>query len=76
MVTLEARPGDFGRQDLYLNGEILLHRYPEGDCDSINWPLRDKDRDNLRATLYGEFECGNLTERTVILPDGTKFDID
>lgn len=73
-VRLTAEPGSFDEQELYLGDDILLYRYPEGDCDCIQWPNPDKAK--LASCLYGEFECGNLKTRTVELPDGTTFDID
>lgn len=76
MTTLNAKPGSFGRKNLHLGDGILLVRYPEGDCDAIGWPLTKKDRANLASALYDEFEMGNLRERTVLLPNGTEFNID
>lgn len=84
MVKLKAKPGSWGKQDLYLpindpengNEVILLVRYPEGDCDCINWPFEGKDRRNLASALFDEYEMGFLKERTVLLPDGTEFNID
>lgn len=60
---------------LYLNDGILLVRYPEGDCDSINWPFKDKDAANLECALFDEREMGNVPSNTqsVLLPDGTTF---
>lgn len=68
--------------DLYLGDSILLVRYPEGDCDTIKWPLRqgrddeDKGRHDLASALYEASECGEFEGRTVLLPDGSKFNID
>jgi len=85
MVTLTAKPGSWGIQNLYLNGGLLLVVYGGGDCDTIHWPFgaskleaydEAKDRSNLASALYDEFEMGNLNERTVLLPDGTEFNID
>lgn len=61
---------------LCLNGGMIVYQYPEGDADTVSWPLTDNDRKLLARALYGEYEMGNLTERTVILPDGTDFHID
>lgn len=76
LPVLEARPGSWGKQDLYLNGGILLRIYGAGDCDSIHWPFGENDRENLAAALYDEFEMGNIRHRTVVLPNGSEFDID
>ena len=62
---------------LYLAPEkILLVRYPEGDCDSINWPFESKkDASNLESALFDEREMGNVPSDTrfVVLPDGGTF---
>ena len=77
MTRLTAVPHDgTGAADLYLGDDILLVQYMAGDCDAINWPFAAGDAARLASALYGEFECGRLTERTVELPDGTLFDID
>lgn len=76
MLKLEAREGSWGKKDLYLDGRILLRVYPEGDCDSICWPMKKKDKDNLAAALFDEYEMGNLKERSVLLPNGQQFNID
>jgi len=69
VVKLTNRSGD-----LYLNGEILIYRYICGDCDAISWPNPNPQR--LASVLFDAFECGDLRSRTVLLPDGTEFDID
>ena len=76
LPKLEARPGSWGRRDLYLNDSILLVRYAAGDCDSINWPFGERDAENLRSALFDAYEVGELETRTVLLPDGSKFAID
>lgn len=69
---------------LYLGDNILLRRYGM-DCDTIHWPFGssglpafppERDRENLACALFDEFEMGYLKERTVVLPDGTAFNID
>jgi hypothetical protein len=55
---------------------ILLVRYPEGDCDTINWPFKSKkDAENLESALFDEREMGNVPSDTrfVMLPDGGTF---
>ncbi len=69
MTKLTAKNGD-----LCLNGYVLVYRYKEGDCDTISWP--NPDRKQLASILYDEIECGNLTERVVLLPNGDKFEVD
>lgn len=79
MQTLSVHDGV-----LFLGAEILLCRYEAGDCDTIHWPLRRveyegwtlDDAANLRTALYDAYEMGQLTERSVLLPDGQRFDID
>lgn len=48
---------------------ILLIRYPEGDCDTIEWP--NPDRENLHTCLFNDRECGTIQDEEVLLPDGT-----
>jgi hypothetical protein len=50
---------------------ILVHRYPAGDCDTIAWPLRSKDRENLPRCLFDDRECGLIQDEEVLLPDGS-----
>lgn len=71
MVELTAKNGD-----LHLSGKLLVCRHAEGDCDTIPWPLRDRDHDNLRRALYDERERGGLDGDQVILPNGDLFLID
>jgi hypothetical protein len=70
MTQLIAKDGS-----LYLNDSILVVRYPEGDCDTINWPFKDKDAENLESALFDEREMGNVPSVTqsVLLPNGTTF---
>lgn len=59
--------------------DLLLHAYPEGDCDVALWPLTsDEDRKILACALYGERECNEFfkSPSTIELPDGTEFDFD
>ena len=64
--------------NLFLNeGRILLVRYPAGDYDTIPFPFtNEEDRHNLASALYDEYEFGNLSSRTVLLPDGQPFNIE
>lgn len=50
---------------------ILVHRYPEGDCDTITWPLGRRDSVNLPRCLFDDRECGIINDQEVLLPDGT-----
>ena len=55
---------------------ILLVRYPEGDCDTINWPFKgQRDAKNLESALFDEREMGTVPSDTqaVLLPDGATF---
>lgn len=64
--------------------QILICRHPEGDCDTIPWPMvsefRTKERldEILRSALFDERECGTLPIdcQSVLLPDGSEFEID
>ena len=59
--------------------KMLLHVYPEGDCDRAPWPFTsDDDRRLAAAALYDERECNEFfeTPSTIELPDGTPFDFD
>lgn len=62
--------------NLWLHDDILIVRYPEGDCDTITFPFGENDRKNLVSALYDAYEVGELDERIVLLPDGTQFNID
>lgn len=48
---------------------MMVHRYPEGDVDSIHWP--NPNRKNLSACLFDDRECGLIGDEEVLLPDGT-----
>jgi len=55
---------------------LLLVRYDEGDCDTINWPFKSKkDAENLEHALFDDREMGNVPSDTrfVTLPDGGTF---
>ena len=53
----------------------LLFQHPGGDYDSIKWP--DYDPTHLAGALYDAREQGLIPDvSSVILPDGTTFDID
>lgn len=56
---------------------ILLKRYDAGDCDTIPNVRSKRNRDNLVSALYDAREMGLIPEVSyVLLPDGTKFEID
>ena len=72
MTILTAKQGD-----LYLNGQLLIVRYDGGDCDTIAWPLREQDRENLVSALYDAREMmDGFNNNEVQLPDGEIFRID
>jgi hypothetical protein len=56
--------------------EILVcYHLNSSDVDTIAWP--DYNPKNLAGALYDAIEEGEIPDiRTVILPDGTEFDID
>ncbi len=60
----------------YRENPILIKIYDEGDCDTIKWP--DYDAKNLRSALYDARETGCITgyPTSVLLPDGTVFEIE
>jgi hypothetical protein len=62
--------------NLWLHDDILIVKYPEGDCDTITFPFGKDDRKNLASALFDAYECGELNERIVLLPDNTQFNID
>jgi hypothetical protein len=61
-----------GRDLYYPNGDIIVCRYPEGDCDTIRWPKPNIK--NLMAALFDDRECGDWDGSIddVLLPDGTR----
>ncbi len=55
---------------------LLVVRYPEGDCDTINWPFQSKkDAENLECALFDYREMGIVPAdtRAIMLPDGGTF---
>lgn len=58
------------------NGDLLICRYDEGDCDTIN--AAEPDLNNLRRALFDARECGEIPSdcSIVMLPFGGTFDID
>lgn len=62
-----------------LDGEPVILIYPEGDCDSFDWPLRGDEVEicgKLARALYDMRESGQINPGDgVTLPDGTEFDI-
>lgn len=53
---------------------ILLHIYPEGDCDYCNWPFEsEEDKKRLAYTLFDEGNMDRLQPGVVFLPDGEVF---
>lgn len=62
--------------NLTLDGELLICRHDEGDCDTID--AAEPDMDHLSRALYAARECGELPpdQSYVTLPDGTQFDFE
>lgn len=54
------------RGDIWLNDEMLIVRYPEGDCDVINRKM-DGFSEHLHHALYDAYQCSD------ILKDGDEF---
>lgn len=55
-------------------GPILLHRYPDGDCDTVSWP--NPNLKHLRSELFDAVETGDISEKTIVrLPNGEVFPI-
>lgn len=61
LLTIERGTGN-----VLLNGEMLIVRYPEGDCDVVSTKLKDW-RDKLHRALYDEYQCSE------VLRDGDQF---
>ena len=75
MIQLHTQDG-FLRLNEGGYDRIVLVRYPEGDCDTINWPFKGKrDAENLESALFDEREMGTIPSDTrfVKLPDGGTF---
>lgn len=54
-------------------GPIVLCVYPEGDCDTIQWP--NPNLKNLAAALFDDREMGQFEDGEEIqLPNGDKVD--
>ena len=55
--------------------ELLVHTYPSGDVDTVNWP--DFRPAILRGALYDARETNEIPDvPAVLLPDGRRFAID
>lgn len=65
--------------DLYLNGQMLIMRYPEGDCDTVEWPKPEEKvaewEKRLESALFDLREMGFWEGDEVELPDGSIFDV-
>ena len=75
MITLNAEDGNLRFPESKGN-VLLVVRYPEGDCDTINWPFKSKkDAENLEMALFDYREMGYVPSDTrfVMLPDGGSF---
>lgn len=70
MITLTEKHGI-----LHVGQFAIIIRYPEGDIDSVPWPMSDEDRSTLSVALADAVERGALPEcGSVTLPDGSVFD--
>ena len=65
--------------DLYMpNDDLLIYRYPAGDCDRIAWPLEEEQKPQLATAIYDEMMCsdeGWSETAEILLPDGEVFDL-
>lgn len=51
-------------------GLIVLRIHDAGNCDTIKWPMRKKDRENLPAALFDDRESGLIPDNAyVVTPD-------
>lgn len=58
------------------HGPIMLFRYPEGDCDTLSWPLSDTS-EQLAVIVSDMRECGWIEDSDVVLlPNGEKINVD
>lgn len=56
---------------------ILICRYPDGDYDTVRWPMKAKHTKTLAKALYDSREMGLIPDdHAVLLPDATEFDIE
>lgn len=87
MITLIAEDGrlctpldavqDPDLKEFFSGNPAVIYHHPEGDHDSIPWPMLPEHKRMLASALYDDIECGTIPpDRTVILPDGTLFNID
>jgi hypothetical protein len=81
-----AADGDV-RRDCPDHPSLLIRRYDEGDMDTCPWPMVPSEhytledlRHNLALALYDERETNGCWPAklavTILLPDGTPFDLD
>ena len=79
--------GDTTKWDCPDVPSLLMKRYAEGDCDTIQWPLVPGPyssttveglEQRLACALYDERESNPFFpfDATIALPDGTIFDFD
>lgn len=89
MIKLIEKSGHLytpGNENTEGQDMMLLYVYPAGDCDVASWPMvtpwegstytPERQRGILAGALYDAWEMGHVKERTVLLPDGTEFNID
>lgn len=68
---------DSAMREFFSSDPVLVFRYPEGDGDSIPWPMKKKHRKMLASCLYDDREMGVIPYvPSVILPDGSEFFIE
>lgn len=68
---------DFYRRASSLDPILVCH-YPDGDCDTIPWPMTSgKHNKTLAGALYDSREMGLVPDESVfLLPDGKEFCIE
>jgi hypothetical protein len=68
---------DKAMREFFSSDPVLVFRYPEGDCDTIPWPMKKEHRPMLALCLYDDREIGVIPDvPSVILPDGSEFFIE
>ena len=76
VVRLLKKSGDLYVPSDEEYGGLLIHRYRDGDCDTIGFPLEKGTEHKLASALYAEMMCSDLPEDAVIeLPDGEVFNV-
>jgi hypothetical protein len=55
---------------------LLIRYYPEGDVDTIPWPMDERHTERLAIALFDQRECNAYFpgDALIELPDGSPFD--